>query len=84
MAEIEAQGQAQSETAERSALAEMQKQEALTSSKVQIEQAKAQFEMQKLQTFRISMFLFFDMITLLLKALSVPNTNSLTNDHQSN
>tara|TARA_R110000782_G_scaffold3066_1_gene11283 strand:+ start:901 stop:3306 length:2406 start_codon:yes stop_codon:yes gene_type:complete len=50
MAEIEAQGQAQSETAERSALAEMQKQEALTSSKVQIEQAKAQFEMQKLQT----------------------------------
>jgi len=49
MAEIEAQGQAQSETAERSALAEMQKQEALTSSKVQIEQAKAQFEMQKLQ-----------------------------------
>jgi hypothetical protein len=50
MAEIEAQGQAQSETAERSALAEMQKQEALTSSKVQIEQAKAQFEMEKLQT----------------------------------
>jgi hypothetical protein len=50
LAQIEAQGQAQSETAERSALAEMQKQEALTSSKVQIEQAKAQFEMQKLQT----------------------------------
>jgi len=50
LAQIEAQGQAQSETAERSALAEMQKQEALTASKVQIEQAKAQFEMQKLQT----------------------------------
>ena len=50
LAQIEAQGQSQAETAERTALAEMQKQEALTASKVQIEQAKAQFEMEKLQT----------------------------------
>ena len=50
LANIQAQAQANSETAEKAALAEMQKQEALTNSKVQIEQAKSQFEIQRMQT----------------------------------
>ena len=48
--QIQAQGQAQAETAEKTALAELQKQEAMTNSKVQLEQAKSQFEIQRLQT----------------------------------
>ena len=48
--QIQAQGQAQAETAEKTALAELQKQEAMTSSKVQLEQAKSQFEIQRMQT----------------------------------
>jgi hypothetical protein len=50
MQQIQAQAEAQAETAEKTALAELQKQEAMTSSKVQIEQAKSQFEIQRLQT----------------------------------
>tara|TARA_R110000772_G_C13239983_1_gene433606 strand:- start:225 stop:1259 length:1035 start_codon:yes stop_codon:yes gene_type:complete len=48
--QIQAQADAQAQTAERIAVAEMQKQEALVSSKVQVEQAKSQFEIQRLQT----------------------------------
>jgi len=48
--QIQAQAQAQAETAEKTILAELQKQEALTSSKVQVEQAKSQFEIQRMQT----------------------------------
>ena len=47
---IAAQGEAQSRTAEQTALVETQKQQALTSQKVSIEQAKSQFEMQRMQT----------------------------------
>tara|TARA_R100001460_G_scaffold4900_2_gene13809 strand:+ start:1589 stop:4009 length:2421 start_codon:yes stop_codon:yes gene_type:complete len=50
LANIQAQAQANSQTAEQAALAEMQKQQALTESKVQIEQAKSQFEIQRMQT----------------------------------
>jgi hypothetical protein len=46
---IQAQAQANAETAEKAALAEMQKQQALTESTVQIEQAKSQFDIQKIQ-----------------------------------
>jgi len=47
---IQAQAQAQAETAEKTALAEVQKQQALTEQKVNVEQAKSQFEIQRMQT----------------------------------
>jgi len=47
---IQSQAQAQAETAEKTALAEVQKQQALTEQKVNIEQAKSQFEIQRMQT----------------------------------
>jgi hypothetical protein len=50
LANIQAQAQANSETAERAALAELQKQQALTQEKVNLEQAKSQFEIQRMQT----------------------------------
>ena len=50
MANIQAQAQANAETAEKAALYEVQKQQALTQEKVNIEQAKSQFEMQRMQT----------------------------------
>jgi len=46
---IQAQAQANAQLAEKSAMAEVQKQQALTSEKVSIEQAKAGFEMQRMQ-----------------------------------
>ena len=48
-ANIQAQAQANAELAEKSAMSEVQKQQALTSEKVAIEQAKAGFEMQRMQ-----------------------------------
>jgi hypothetical protein len=50
MANIQAQAQANAEAAERAAMAEVQKQQALTQEKVSIEQAKSQFEIQRMQT----------------------------------
>ena len=50
MANIQAQAQANAETAEKAALYEVQKQQALTQEKVNIEQAKSQFEIQRMQT----------------------------------
>ena len=50
MANIQAQAQANSQTAEQAALFEVQKQQALTQEKVSIEQAKSQFEIQRMQT----------------------------------
>lgn len=50
LANIEAQAQANAKASEQAALAEVQKQQALTQEKVSIEQAKSQFEIQKLQT----------------------------------
>jgi len=47
---IASQGEAQAKTAEKVALAEVQKQQALTEQKVSIEQAKSQFELQRMQT----------------------------------
>jgi len=49
-ANIQMQAQANAEASERSALAEVQKQQALTAEKVSIEQAKSQFEIQRMQT----------------------------------
>jgi hypothetical protein len=49
MANIQAQAQANQQTAEKAALFEVQKQQALTQETVNIEQAKSQFEIQKLQ-----------------------------------
>ena len=49
---MKVQADANAQAAERASLAEMQKQEALTQSKVQIEQAKSQFEIQRMQTER--------------------------------
>jgi len=46
---IQAQAQANAESSEKAAMAEVQKQQALTSEKVSIEQAKAGFEMQRMQ-----------------------------------
>ena len=48
-ANIAAQASAQAETAERTAMAEVQKQEAISGSKVQYEQAKNQMEIQRMQ-----------------------------------
>lgn len=50
MANIQAQAQANAKASEEAALAEVQKQQALTQEKVSIEQAKSQFEIQRLQT----------------------------------
>ena len=47
---IQAQAQANAEAAEKAAMAEVQKQQALTQEKVSIEQAKSQFEIQRMQT----------------------------------
>jgi hypothetical protein len=48
-ANIQAQAQANAEAAERAAMAEVQKQQILTESTLQIEQGKSQFAIQKLQ-----------------------------------
>jgi hypothetical protein len=50
LANIQAQAQANAQASEAAALAEVQKQQALTQEKVNIEQAKSQFEIQRLQT----------------------------------
>ena len=50
MANIQAQAQANQQTAEQAALFEVQKQQALTQETVNIEQAKSQFEIQRLNT----------------------------------
>jgi hypothetical protein len=47
--QMQAQIQAQTEAAEKTAMFEVQKQQALTSEKVSIEQAKSQFEIQRMQ-----------------------------------
>ena len=47
---IQAQADAQASTAEKTAMAEVQKQEAISGSKVQFEQAKSQMEIQRMQT----------------------------------
>jgi hypothetical protein len=49
IANIQAQAQANSQTAEKAALAEMQKQQALTESKLQLERGKSQFDIQKME-----------------------------------
>ena len=49
-ANIQAQAQANAESAEKAAMYEVQKQQALTQEKVSIEQAKSQFEMERMQT----------------------------------
>ena len=49
-ANIQAQAQANAQSAEQAALAELQKQQALTQEKVNLEQAKSQFEIQRMQT----------------------------------
>ena len=50
MANIQAQAQANQQTAEKAALFEVQKQQALTQETINIERAKSEFEMQRLQT----------------------------------
>ena len=49
-ANIQAQAQANADASEKAAMAEVQKQQALTQEKVSIEQAKSQFEIQRMQT----------------------------------
>ena len=49
-ANMQAQAQANAQLAEQTAMAETQKQQVLTEQKMQIEQAKSQFEMQRMQT----------------------------------
>jgi hypothetical protein len=46
---IQAQAQANAEASERAAMAEVQKQQALTESKLQLEQGKSQFDIQKME-----------------------------------
>ena len=48
-ANIQAQAQANAQATEQAAMAEVQKQQALTESKLQLEQGKSQFEMQRIQ-----------------------------------
>jgi len=47
---IEAQARANAEASEKAAMAELQKQQAMTEQKVSVEQAKSQFEIQRMQT----------------------------------
>jgi hypothetical protein len=47
---IQAQAEANAQASERAAMAEVEKQQALTAEKVAIEQAKSQFEIQRMQT----------------------------------
>jgi len=47
---IQAQAQANAESAEKAAMAEVQKQQALNEGKLQLEQGKSQFEIQRMQT----------------------------------
>ena len=49
LANIQAQAQANAQASEQAALAEVQKQQALTETKLQLEQGKSQFEIQKLE-----------------------------------
>ena len=49
LANIQAQAQANAESAEKAALAEMQKQQVLTESKLQLEKGKSDFEIQRMQ-----------------------------------
>jgi hypothetical protein len=49
-ANIQAQAQANAESTERAAMAEMQKQQTLTQSTLQLEQGKSQFRIQEMQT----------------------------------
>tara|TARA_R110000803_G_scaffold60293_1_gene119425 strand:- start:868 stop:3273 length:2406 start_codon:yes stop_codon:yes gene_type:complete len=49
-ANIQAQAQANAQLAEQTAMSEVQKQQALTAEKVNLEQAKSQFEIQRMQT----------------------------------
>tara|TARA_R100000951_G_scaffold5544_1_gene6022 strand:+ start:29 stop:2434 length:2406 start_codon:yes stop_codon:yes gene_type:complete len=49
-ANIQAQAQANAQLAEQTAMSEVQKQQALTAEKVSLEQAKSQFEIQRMQT----------------------------------
>ena len=49
-ANIQAQAQANAQAAEKAALAEMQKQQALTETKLQLEQGKSQFEIERMRT----------------------------------
>ena len=49
-ANIQAQAQANAQLAEKTAMAEVQKQQVLTEQKVNVEQAKSQFEIQRMQT----------------------------------
>ena len=49
-ANIQAQAQANAESTEKAAFAEVQKQQALTESKLQLEQGKSQFEIQRMRT----------------------------------
>jgi len=46
---IQAQSQANAQTAEKAAMNEVQKQEALANTEIQIEQAKSQFEIQRME-----------------------------------
>ena len=50
LANIQAQANANAESAERAALAETQKQQVITEQKLQLEQGKSQFEIQRIQT----------------------------------
>jgi hypothetical protein len=50
MANIQAQAQANQETAEKAAMFEVQKQQALTQETVNVEQARSQFDIQRIQT----------------------------------
>ena len=47
---VEAQARANAEASEKAAMAELQKQQAMTEQKVSVEQAKSQFEIQRMQT----------------------------------
>ena len=49
-ANIQAQAQANAQAAEKASLAEMQKQQALTETKLQLEQGKSQFEIERMRT----------------------------------
>ena len=82
-ANIKAQADAQADTAQKTAMAEVEKQEAINNSKVQFEQAKAQMELQRMQSAsqleqqKMQVQFQFDMQ---LKQMEVQNTQSKEGD----
>jgi len=89
-ANIQAQAAAQAETAEKTAMAEVEKQEAINGSKVQFEQAKSQMEMQRMQAAarleqqKMQMQFQFDMQLKQMESQTIQSKEAAIEDRKDN